>query len=381
MAYVPITSDLRRKKWMREGLVQAKSKSFWSPFTGQSSDSVVVQVNNTSAKEGHTVVFDYDGMLSGKAVKGKDTAFGKGEAKRKFSNLLTVDRYRLVADNGDEFDAVDVGDLSLSQHSDSREKLADLFVRFKDQCIFDAVQGANGQPASHVFDLGTTLDYNALLDIEAQVKTASGFDNAGAVARSPLYPFKTADGRPYWLFVVDTFMAQALKKSSGYQALVYNADVRGNENRAIRGVFGKIGSLLLVEADMFFGYSEKDTVANDYGVIGMQDTEVEIAGLRRYDEAGRWTGQEGFNGASTQDLTSRGAILGANAVQIGFGKMPDYKWQPSEDFGIKSESALEVWMEVQKARLLSETDDYRQARVSGYDFGIINVDLQTQTGA
>ncbi len=123
MAYIAITSDLKRKKWMREGLVQAKSKSFWAPYTGMSADSVVVQANNTNAGEGHTVVFDYDGNLAGKAVKGKDTAFGKGEQKKKFSNKITVDRYRLVADNGDAFDAVDVGDLSLSQHSDSRDKL------------------------------------------------------------------------------------------------------------------------------------------------------------------------------------------------------------------------------------------------------------------
>lgn len=380
MAYVKIGSDLKRKKWMREGLVQAKSKSFWAPFTGTTGDSIVVQVNNTNASEGHTVVFDYDGNLAGKAIKGKDTAFGKGEQKKKFSNLLTVDRYRFVVDNGDAFDAVDIGDLSLSQHADSRAKLGDLFIRAKDQFIFDAVQGANGQPASHVINLGTTFDYNALIEIETKVKTASGFSTGAALPRSPLYPFRTADGRPMWLFVVDSFMAAKIKMSNGYQAMVYNADVRGNENRAIKGIIGKIGSLLIAEADVFFGSSAVNTVANGFGVIGMQDVEVEIAGLRRYDEAGRWTGQDGFNGAASQDLTSRGVILGANAVQIGFGKMPDYKFQESQDFGIKSESALEVWMEVQKARLLAETDDYKMARVGGYDFGVIAVDLQTQTG-
>ena len=371
MAYIDITSDLKRKKWMREGLIQAKAKSFWTPFTGTSADSVVVQVNNTNASEGHTVVFDYDGNLSGKAIKGKDTAYGKGEQKKKFSDKITVDRYRLVVDNGDAFDAVDVGDLSLSQHSDSREKLGDLFVRWKDQALFDAAQGCNGQGASHIIDLSTTFDSDSLLDIEKYVKTATGFTTGGSTARTPLYPFRLADGKPMWLFVVDTFMANMLKKSTKYQSLVYNADVRGNENRAIKGVIGKIGSLLIVEADTFFGYT-----GHTNATINMHDTEVEIAGLRRYDSNGNWSGQTDFNSALL--LKSRGFIMGKNALQLAFGKMPDYRFQESQDFGIKSESALEVWTGVQKTTLLAEMEDYRAAKLAGFDFGVIAVDVQTK---
>ena len=122
MAAVALTSDLKRKKWMREGLVQAASKSFWTPMTGSSKDSVVFQTNNSNAADGHTVVFDFDGNISNRAIKGKNTAYGQGEQKRKFSDKLSVERYRLVVDNGDAFDAVDIGDLSQTQHSDSRSK-------------------------------------------------------------------------------------------------------------------------------------------------------------------------------------------------------------------------------------------------------------------
>ena len=113
---VRLDSDLKRKQWMREGLVQAASKSFWSPLTGNTMDSVVFQAKKDGAKEGHTVVFDFDGNLSGKARKGKETAYGTGEQKRKFSDKLTVERYRLVADNGDVFDGVDIGDLYQPAH-------------------------------------------------------------------------------------------------------------------------------------------------------------------------------------------------------------------------------------------------------------------------
>lgn len=364
--YIQIGSELKRKKWMREGLVQAKSKSFWAPYTGRTADSIVVQENNDSAKEGHTIVFDYDGNLAGKAIKGKNTAFGKGEQKKKFSNTLTVDRYRLVVDNGDAFDAVDVGDLSLSQHSDSREKLGDLFVRWKDQILFDTAQGLLGQSPTHIIDLGSTFDYNTLLEVEKDIKTSRGFTTGGT--RSPLAPFRTSAGEPMWLFVVDTLMATMLKKSSGYQSLVYNADVRGNENRALKGVIGKIGNLVIVEANTFFGTSDTTT-------MGLDATSVEISGLRLKDANSVWTGQPGYDAAT--DQISRGLIMGANALQIGFGKMPDYKFQESEDFGIKSESALETWLGTQKTRLIAETDDYSSAKLAGFDWGVIAVDVKT----
>lgn len=370
MSFVPYNSDLKRKKWMREGLIQAASQSFWTPFTGMTKESIVVQANNTNAAEGHTVVFDYDGNLAGKAVKGKDTAYGKGEQKKKFSNKLTVERYRLVADNGDAFDGVDIGDLSITQHEDSRRKLGDLFVRFKDQALFDSAQGLKGSAPTHIINQGATFDYNALLEIEGKLKVGAGFSTGGN--RRPLQPFKLIDGRVVWLFVMDPLMATMLKKSSSYQNLVYNADVRGNDNRAIKGVFGKIGNLMLVEADAFFGET-----ANPGTLFNLNETSVEIAGLRRKDATGKWTGQAGY--VSTGVQTSRGLLLGQNALQLGFGKMPDYKLQESEDFGITSESCLETWMECQKTIMLAETDDYKQAKVANIDYGVIAVDVQSQS--
>ena len=281
---VALSSDLKRKRWMREGMIQAASKSFWSPLTSSTKDGVVYQVNNTSAKEGHTVVFDYSGNISGKAKKGKETAYGEGEAKRKFSDKITVERYRLVVDNGDEFDAVDIGDLQISQHSDSRSKLSDLFVRWKDQAIFDAAQGLlttnqGIQAPSHSIDLGTTFTFDTLTDIETTLKTSNGFTTGGV--RRPLDVYSTKDGEPCWLFVIDAAMAALLRKDTeGYQTMMSRADVRGSGNRLIKGVIGKIGSMMIVGADQFFG-------ATDGSVLGwgLNDSEVEISGLDKLPEA------------------------------------------------------------------------------------------------
>lgn len=378
---VPYNSDLVRRRWMREGLVQAASKSFWSPMTGTSKNAVVFQANNENSGAGHTVVFDYDGNLSGKAIKGKDTAVGKGEQKRKFSDKLTVERYRLVVDNGDKFDGVNIGDLQINEHSHSRTLLGDLFVRFKDQALFDSAQGlllqsdGAAQAGSHNIDLGTTFNFNSLISIETALKT--GQFSTGGVRRPP-EPYIMANGEPVWLFVIDAAMAGLLRSdTAGYQTITKDADVRGSNNRNLKGVIGKIGSLMVVQADQFFGETE-GTVAG----WGMDKSEIEIAGLRQYSGANPatapWTGQTGFDYASTE-LHSRGLILGAGALQLGMGKQPDYKFKSSDDFDIKSESALETWMEVRKARLKLEAGAaYKGAKITDIDYGVVTVDVEVK---
>ncbi len=377
---VALDSDLVRKKWMREGLVQAATKSFWSPLTGSTKDAIVYQENDISASAGHTVVFDYDGNLTGRAIKGKNTAYGKGEQKRKFSDKITVERYRLVVDNGDKFDGVNIGDLQINEHSDSRNKLGDLWTRFKDQSLFDAAQGnyiinktGTVQAPSHVIDLGTTFNFNTLLDIEKTMRTSQGFTTGGI--RRPVDPYMVNDGEPVWLFVVDSAMANMLRKDvAGFQTIIRSGDVRGSMNRNIKGVVGKLGALLIVEADQFFG----DTSGITTG-WGLDESNVEICGLRQYDGADPataiWTGQEGFN-YNSATLHSRGLVMGKGALQCAMGKQPDYLFQESQDFGIKTESALEVWMEVQKTNLKAENAKYKQAKISDLDYGLIVVDVQ-----
>ena len=386
-------SPLERKKWIRDGIKPAAAKSFWGPYTASNSTAIVYQENDINAGAGLTVVFDYSGKLTGKAIKGKNTAYGKGEIKRKFSNSIVVERYRIPVDNGDKFDGANIGDLTINQHTDSRTKLADLFIRWKDQMLFDASQGCLGLVSlakpSHIFNLGTVFDYNTLLLLEQAVKTGLGFMKAsstGAVTtnkadrRAPLEAFKTEGGEDIFLFLVDSYMATKIKTSTGYQNLVFNADVRGNNNRAITSIIGKLGRFIIVEAPDFFG----STLGK--GNFGLDDSEVEISGLRKYLSDGTvdattplvaWEGQDDFTYETAANIMSRGLILGQSALQMAFGKMPDYKYQESTDFGITSESAIEFWTNAQKTVLqLEGGEDYKQAKITNIDYGIIAVDLQ-----
>lgn len=366
---VAYNSDIKRKAWMSEGLIQKSATSFWAPYKGTSFDSVIMVVNDISKGKGHTVVFDFDGNLSGKPVKGNKTAKGTGEQKKKFSDKLTVSDYRYVVDNGTKFDGVDIGDLSINEHSDSRSKLADLWIRSEDQAYFDLAQ----QSPEFGITL-TTFTLDDLLDIEAKVKTGTGYDTtpSGITKRLPLKPFKLANGKQIWLFLLDTYMKNMLLKSSGAQSLLAQADLRGNDNRLITSQIGTIGNFLFLDAGSFFGTTDGSILVDGY--YEYENTGVEIPGLRVLDTVtNKWSGEDGFD--SSNQLQSRGVILGAGAFQKANGMMPDYKYEAT-DFGKFSESCLETWCAAKATKLLAENSDYADGKVSGYVYGAIAVDIE-----
>ena len=371
---VNYNSPLIRQKWMAEGLVGTAPKSFWAPYIGKTSNSIIMQKNDITAdKAGKTVVFDFDGYLVSGPVKGKTTAFGKGEEKRKFSDSLTIERYRFPVDNGDAFDGIEIGNLSITQHADSRSKLADKWVKFKDQAIFDSAQ----QQVTHIIQ-SSTFGFDVFLDIENIIKTGNGYTIGGR--RMPLQPFYTADMKPIWLMVIDSSLKTKLLKSSGAQSVFKDADISGNENRLFKGVIGKIGNFVVVEADTFFGVQSGDIITDLYAAMD-NIAELQGAGLRQYVDDGtvtfkpkKWSGDDGYF-TETGAIYSRGLILGAGAMQQAFGRMPDYKYQESEDFGIKSESMLEVWCNTRTTSMTVENLDY-DTGIGGISNGSIAFDIK-----
>lgn len=386
-AKVSYGSDLQRRNWLKDGLLAEASSSFWLPFTGNSSDAIVYQENDERCDTGHTVVFDYSGKLTGKAVRGDDVTYGKGEVKRKFSSKITVDEFNLIVDNGKKFDACDIDDLSLTQHGNSRAQLADLFIRWKDQMIFDAQQGGLGSNPTHVYDLGTTFTYNDLLYIEDAAKTGKNLkatDAQGAVSatdagkRAPLSGFRTENGDKIYLAVIDSAMALKLKADPNYQTIVMTADVRGNNNRTINMVVGRLGKVIYVEAGDFFGSTEGE------GTFGLHDSEIEYAGLRKYavrasDGAVVWEGQVEFDrisdGTEPGDIYSRGLLLGAGAVQTAWGMMPNYVLEFS-DFKKTSQSLMEFWCNAQKTVLTLEGGKDYKHKVAEIDYSVIALDMK-----
>lgn len=372
---VAYNSPLIRKGWMKQGMIQKASQSFWAPYKGKTKDSIIFQASKLDAKEGHNVTFEFDGNLAGEARVGKEKARGYGEEKLKFSDSLVVERLRFPVDNGDRFDGKNIGDLSIPEHVNSRSLLGDMWVRNNDQMFFDAGQGflrsegpshlirPNARTAIANLVSSDTMSYDFMKDVETIVKTGRGFTVGGD--RRPLEPVTFEGNKPMWVMMVDAFQLSQLMKDSSFQTIVSQADVRGGRNMLLSGVIGKIGNFLVVEGGNFFGTSSSANLGK---------TSTEIQGLRTIHENGAFQGTSSYIGAGAGVIASRGIVLGKGAFQEGMGMSPDYKYKSGEDFDITSESLLEVWMQAQKTKLKAENADYADAKVTNMDYGVVAFD-------
>jgi len=363
---------LERKQWMVEGMVQAASQSFWAGLTGNSKDSVVYQKNDFTQGKGQNIIFDYNGNFASEGFRGKEQAFGNAKPKLKFSDSLTLEYGRYTVDNGMEFDAATIGDMALSTHTNSRSLLADNYVRAKDQMFFDVGQGyLNGVGVTHTYLpngkaaitnllAADKFSWDDLVNLETLAKTGQGF-TVGA-RRAPLKPFRLANGKAVWLLVLDPWQIQDLLQDTKFQAIYQGAEVRGNGNALISHAIAQVGSLVIMEAGTFSGYSKSNLLYKQA---------VEIQGLRTIDASGVYSGTAT---AQSGIIASRGLLLGAGAFQLGMGVMPDYKFQESQDFGVVSESAVALTMNVGKTKLTAEVADYKQAKIADMDYSVIAVD-------
>ena len=316
-------STLERNEWVVKGMIQASANAIWTPWISNKGNGLINQAWDFSAGESKVVTMDYDGHLVGTPVQGKEVALGRGETKRKFSNNLTIDYFRFTVDNGRWFDATKIDATKLTSHTDSRNKLADLWIRWRDQWIFDMMQGftENGdityEPSHQIVIDGTAgFGYNEFIAIGNIVKlsrfgrskerddTVSNFDsekNFVKISQFPVRPLMESGGygkpvshiyvrgkkrtplkaytkqgeQPCWyLFVDDTVKAMMLRDPA-LQRLLRDTEPRGN-NRLMTPMIGKIGNIKIVEMPTHFGTSQK------LGDRRPKHQSVEMAGMRQF---------------------------------------------------------------------------------------------------
>ena len=405
-AFVQPGDPNERSIWLRQKLIESSGNvSFWAPYTTQGEGGIIQLKTDFMAKRGQNVVLDFDGYIAGTAREGKEIVRGTGTNKPKFYDRLPIQRYRWEVNNGDKFDAANIDAMDLTEHGDSVMKLADQLVRFKDQWATDMLQGftsikdevdTKDFSPSHVISLDATsgIGYDHFVAIENIVQE-SLFSSASEKAfvnstwdgvqlkgkpRAPLMPYTMMKGDemkmdPCWYLFVDNTVVSFLLRNADMQRILQNADVRGKDNRLLKGHIGRVGGIQLVQMPTFFGSSQDNSRRP-------KDQIIERHGLRKYKAASvdatskTWQGNSGYATASG-DTFSRGILVGQRAVLMAMGLEPQYYYAENSDYGIDSASALEVWMFMKKLRLNpSSGGDYVAAQVARQDFGCIAVDFK-----
>jgi hypothetical protein len=78
--------------------------------------------------------------------------------------------------------------------------------------------------------------------------------------------------------------------------------------------------------------------------------------------------------ANGEKIYSRGLLLGGGALRSGFGKHPDYTFEPTRH-NFASESGVKYWYNAGKTRLKLENGSRYKGQVDDIDYSVICVDM------
>ena len=258
----------------------------------------------------------------------------------------------------------------------------------------------------------------------------------GDLNRPPLESYRDSGGRAMWMFIGDAAVMNLLRKGDIFKDYGIHADVRGMDNIIFKGVISSFQNMIIVQAPTYFGSPADEMWNKTYsrgkfqrankvsltesensfklrnGTWQLSDSKIQNCGLRQFvvlrqkdgqlSSAGDalatggtvqsdltdgdvyWQGMPDYDRiianykrGSGYEVWSRALIIGGNAGQIAWGKMPDYKYQASQDFGITSQSAVEYWFNLQKTKWNPELGgDYDDRKYTNIDWGCIPVDIR-----
>ena len=432
-------SPLQRQSWLMNHVADSMLRnSYTMGWRGPNSDSIVHNIMSRRARSGndsdmgHIINLPFTLGLSGAALMGDGRGAGKGEAAKQLNSRIHCQRFRKSTTLANAYDAQDAGNMfdEVSYHS---RLLTEYFVKWEDQWIFDTLSGialrpeggTNGgmhQRPTHGFIFGSgdrgsgsgavaSFGYDELNQIETAAMTGSGFTYGGTRIPMGMPGMYMAKGmkrtsrkmmKPVasdcLYFVCDKHVTRLLKSDSGFQNVMQNADMRG-DNVLIRGLQGfKQDSLKIIEVQSAHGSISDPTrnvgLVNNATAWG-NNVETDVAftrdkvgvsvqGLRQFDGNGYWSGQDNFgvqqSGSTTAHLErwSRCYLLGMNAVQYASSTIPWIATQ-SEDHGDEVSVQLQNFLAVQKTILKAEkAGDFDSAVTTDIDFGAITVDIRTQ---
>lgn len=431
-------SNLHYFSWVRRNMLEAHRMSPFDALIGKSNESVIYKAfNENGGMQGHQVVFDILGEMVKGGITDDQTASGKGETFRLFEDSLWIQQFRYVGKHPTRYEAHDVNRNNLADPQPMMNALRSRYLKYRDQRFYDNLQGLLARPngggsiipqhPTHLMVYGVggsngvaKFSYDQWQEVQENI--AIGENWAYGSKRRPLDPFKTEmteqmlmPQRNCYLMFIDASVAKIIKNDiNGFRNIMTSGDVRGNKNRVIEGVIGKIDEMIFVKIPTFYGktaYNEKvgayDTTAtgdaaatgviankansiseieNPNNVFPIEDERNEIyrTGLRQRDGNGYYSGQPNFGvqQGGTQlhnERWVRCPVVGGSAMQYGIGLEPTFT-RELKDGGNQLESFLTTWYSIQKTKLkeAKEGSDYEGANITGIDLGCFCVDIRVK---
>ena len=404
---------LARRRWIKEGSLQAGKTSFWKKFSSVNSfHKPINRVHGLQTdNKGNDIVFDFDGFIAQEPIHNDGQVSGTGTNRRKYSATMKTREFHNSVAVGQSWDLNLIGSVELRKMAKQRHDLLDMRKRITDQAHFDVSQGMfmDDRPSHILFGnangsiaAGNTMEANIATLGSADRPSLAMLENIIDLAitgeglykhdnQTDQYGLDTDRSRPgltQWTdpgangeevqtidLLVDWYFLRELSKDPGWRKL-WTIIHGKSENELFSSNTIQYKNIRLHREPLFKGKTS---------ARALNRTAVEQAGSRRMslDAGGKlvWEGEDGFQHNTGPTVKQWGM-----ATLIGAGALTSHAaFRPHDEFTVeynnhksRKEAALHYYMNVKRARLFEHNGDYHMLKMADYDLGLINIAYSIQ---
>lgn len=238
------SDDLTKKAWEEKVFRDVVKESFFSPWMGNSSDSVVQVKTQLEKGRGDKINFGLRMRLSGSGVTSGAVLEGQEEALSKYADSVTLEQYRhAVRDDGE----MSRQRSAFSIDEESEQAIKDWGSEKVDQIAFDAIFTSPSKifykTSAGVLSAAAATAKAALTAADSKLTPAMiswikhWAKTGGARTYVPLRPIKVK-GKDYYVLLIHPDVAYDLKVDSTYAQAQRDAQDRGSDNPIFTGALG-----------------------------------------------------------------------------------------------------------------------------------------------
>jgi len=315
-------AGLRPELWRKALFADVRDLIYMERFMGTTEQDMIMEMEDLKAAKGSKINFGLGMKLSGDGVTGDDTLEGSEEATADYEEEVSVDQLRhavRLTGNMDEKKS------AYEMRTKAKNRLADWWAERLEKELIDKLCGkasstfANTPTAAastRAIYAGGQASIGAITSTMKMDTKCLDAAKETAVTASPRIRPLRINGKQYYVVLMHTYDATALRQDPVWNQAQREANVRGEENPIFTGALGIYNGMVIHEHDYI--YRTNDGSGSAY--VSRNILCGQQAGVMAWGKPVKWV--EKLFDYENQWGISCGAIFGAikpifNSVDYG----------------------------------------------------------------
>lgn len=237
-----LPTGLVQKAWAKQLWTEAERDNFFAKFTGEGANNIIQVKTDLKKEKGDQITVPLVMRLTGEGVTGDSTLEGNEEKLQMYDCPVTVNQYRHAVRLAGMMEEQKT---AINLRTAAKDGLK-LWLKEKiEKLTVDAL--IKSPDADHTLYAGTNEAENTITAADKLTTDLISVAARKAKTLTPKIRRVLADGKEYYIMLVDNYQARDLKNDERWIAAQENCAERGSSNPIFTGLLGVWDGVALYE--------------------------------------------------------------------------------------------------------------------------------------